>query len=112
MCVPFKATMPAGKLPSCKYLGNPNFGTTSNPINRQWSLYDPTDPGRGVSLTYTGGQHCSNGQQRALQINFLCSKREIEKIDQVEKNACPPSPRAARTAPWVPHRKALMLAGL
>jgi len=77
------ATMPAGKLPSCKYLGNPDFGTTSNPINRQWSLYDPTDPGRGVSLTYTGGQHCSNGQQRALQINFLCSKREIEKIDQV-----------------------------
>jgi len=50
--------------------------------NTQWSLLDKTDPGAGVTLTYTGGQHCSNGQQRALAINFKCAKNKVETFEK------------------------------
>jgi len=70
--------MPAGQEPDCKYLGNPS-------IAPQWSLLNEEDEAMeplGVTMTYTGGQHCSNGQRRALALNFLCSKNQIEKIEE------------------------------
>ena len=88
-----QATMPAGQKPSCKYLGNPGFATKVDGTPAvAWSLYDKADPGRGVSLTYQGGQSCSSGQRRALQVNFVCSTKEIEKIeDQAPSLLNPPS---------------------
>lgn len=49
----------------------------------KWDILDKENPGAGVSLTYTRGQHCSSGQRRALTLNFKCSKSAgIEQIDQ------------------------------
>merc|ERR1712196_662970 len=72
-----RSNMPAGKEPSCVYLGNPNMED-----NKEWSLIDSDDPGKGVQLKYTGGQHCTSGQRRSLEINFLCSANHIEKIEK------------------------------
>ena len=58
------------------YLGNPDMTN-----NKKWSLYNEKDPAMGVTLTYTGGQHCSNGERRALQLNFVCSRDSPEKIE-------------------------------
>jgi len=62
----------------CFYLGNNDFKEYA-----KWSLLDTENPGAGVSLTYTHGQHCSNGQRRAMKLNFKCSMTaQIEKFEQ------------------------------
>lgn len=37
-----------------------------------WSLIDSTNPAKGVKLAYSGGQACSNGDERALTVVFPC----------------------------------------
>merc|ERR1712178_7640 len=61
----------------CAYLGNRVLKDFA-----KWSLLDSENPGAGVTLTYTEGQHCSSGQRRQLALNFKCSKSDIEKIDR------------------------------
>jgi hypothetical protein len=59
------------------YLGNPDVAAQTT-----WSLLDDKDPGAGVQLKYTGGQHCSSGARRALAIKFKCAKSGLENIEQ------------------------------
>jgi len=61
----------------CKYLGNPDV------TSHTWDVLDAANPAKGASLTYSGGQHCSNGQKRKLKLNFLCSSSTKEKIEQL-----------------------------
>lgn len=67
----------------CHYLGAPTH------TNHEWSI-DERDPAKGVTLTYTGGQHCTRkdpatGQamQRRFAINFQCAPKTPEKIEQL-----------------------------
>jgi len=68
---------------NCKYLGDPDM-----PNHHKWALLDENDPGMGVSLTYTGGQHCThtdsagNKLQRALTVNFKCSANNFESFEE------------------------------
>lgn len=61
---------------TCKYLGSPDNSDHS------WSPIDELDPAKGVKLTYNGGQHCSNGQQRKFALNMKCAPRTVETIEQ------------------------------
>merc|ERR1712070_319922 len=79
------ALTPAQGTPYCRYLGNPAMMS-----NMEWALYDEEDPSKGVKMTYTGGESCStkdasgNPQRRQLELNFLCSRNQLEKFeDQV-----------------------------
>lgn len=60
----------------CKYLGSPDKADHS------WAAIDEQDPAKGVKLTYSNGQHCSNGQQRKFALNFKCAPRTVETIEQ------------------------------
>lgn len=60
------------------YLGNEDLELYS-----KWDMLDEDRPGAGVKLTYTGGQHCSNGERRSLVLNFECSATAgIEKFEE------------------------------
>merc|ERR1711907_773300 len=54
-----------------------------------WALLDEEDPALGVSLTYTGGQHCTHTDQfgerlrRKITFNFRC--RKMNGIESFEK---------------------------
>jgi len=61
----------------CAYLGNNDLAE-----NAKWDLLDKSNPGAGVSLTYSKGEHCSNGERRALTLNLKCSRVGIEKFDK------------------------------
>merc|ERR1712070_274765 len=59
----------------CKYLGSPSHDA------HEWSINEE-NPAAGVTLTYTNGQHCSNGERRKLSVNFKCVPKLPKKIDQ------------------------------
>jgi hypothetical protein len=62
--------VPPGSAQACQRLGAQLMpGDTSTVI---WSLYDPTNPSRGIAMNYTGGDRCANGVQRSLQVWMLC----------------------------------------
>jgi len=75
------ATTPAGQEPHCMYLGNPE-------VAPEWSLLSDKNPGMGVQITYTQGQHCTqknpdgSKKRRALNVRFVCSKHDIFKKDE------------------------------
>ena len=68
--------------------------------NEGWSLLDPKNPSRGVSLTYTGGEQCTHTQNknsgevynkptRQIELNFPCRDIEIpQPIAANEKSYC------------------------
>jgi len=79
-----KGPATASNKPQCYYLGNKDLKTYA-----KWSLLDPKDPGLGVTLTYTGGEHCSqidpatgNKVQREFAINFRCDSSKVEKFEK------------------------------
>lgn len=48
------------------------LGYTLNSTNIKYSLYDTTNPSRGVSITYMGGDQCAGGNGRSLKLWLLC----------------------------------------
>jgi len=71
-------TVPDVNERDCMYLGGGDLAEAAT-----FSLLDKSDPGAGVTLTYTKGQHCSSGARRQLKLNFKCNSRVgIEKFDQ------------------------------
>merc|ERR1712195_146398 len=61
--------------PSCYYIGSTE-ASENGPwyeSHTKWSLLSPEDPAAGISIEYVGGHHCSNGDQRKLQISDVLS---------------------------------------
>jgi hypothetical protein len=63
-------TFQPGQYDTCHRLG----GTISDISNRPlYTLFDPTDPSRGVAITYTGGDACPNNKARSLKLWIECN---------------------------------------
>lgn len=62
---------------TCKYLGSPDAAAHS------FSQINAEDPAAGVTLKYTGGQHCSNGLRRTFALNMKCAPKTVEKIEKL-----------------------------
>merc|ERR1712100_326680 len=75
-------TVPNVEDRDCMYLGGNGDGLTNGLSEvAHFSALNEDDPAAGVKLTYTHGQHCSNGARRQFIINFKCARVGIEKFD-------------------------------
>ena len=78
----------------CHRLGAPTTsGDTTQAANMAWSLYDVTNPSRGVAVTYQGGDPCSVtlGNPRQLTVWLLCYDDATNVPDEevvLESNMC------------------------
>jgi hypothetical protein len=54
----------------------------------EFSLLDPTDPAKGVSMTYPLGDKCQSGQQRSATIDVVCKNTKATVKSANEPTHC------------------------
>jgi len=57
----------------CHRIGSPEKD------DHTWEHHD--DPAHGITLKYTGGQRCTNGDERSLSLSFQCAASTPEKVE-------------------------------